>query len=288
METLINNMKKKSMFIILVFMILFSFAFVSAQPPFQTSAIADKSILIESPVIETITANQDFSFHAHLHNSSDGRLLPYSSIDFCLIHIYSPEDGDHLIETNMSKNVNGIDWEYKVLGGNFTEINKQYAGYIYCQTNTTGDLRGGYFEFGFDVTKNGTLLNSSESLIYFILAFGVLLLFGLSFFFMIYTPYANEVNEKGAIIKITKLKYVKLALILLTWVLFTWLLNILIGLSDNFVSLTMYYGFFGFMFDIMNSLALPLGIVIFVISIFEIVRDANIMGNIKKFGSAYK
>jgi hypothetical protein len=105
---------------------------------------------------------------------------------------------------------------------------------------------------------------------------------------MISTPYGNETNEKGAIIKITKLKYVKLALILLTWVLFTWFLNILIGLSDNFVSLTMYYGFFGFMFDVMNRLALPLGIVIFVIAIFEIVRDANIMGNIKKFGSAYK
>ena len=140
----------------------------------------------------------------------------------------------------------------------------------------------------FIITKTGKILETKESLVYFILAFGVLLLFALSFYFMISTPYGNETNEKGAVIKITKLKYVKLALILLTWVLFTWFLNILIGLSDNFVSLTMYYGFFGFMFDVMNRLALPLGIVIFVIAIFEIVRDANIMGNIKKFGSAYK
>lgn len=287
MQTLINNMKKKSMFIILMAIILFSFAFVSAQQSFQTSTNAEKSILIESPIIETITANQDFTFHLHPHNSTDGRLLPYSSIKYCLIHIYSPEDGNHLIETNMSTNGNNIDYEYKVLGGNFTEINKQYAGYMYCETNTT-DLRGGYFEFGFDVTKNGTLLNSSESLVYFILAFGVLLLFILSFYFMISTPYANETNEKGAIIKITKLKYVKLGLILLTWVLFTWVLNILVGLSDNFVSLTMYYGFFGFMFDVMNRLALPLGVVVIIIALFEIVRDANIIGNIKKFGSAYK
>jgi len=135
------------------------------------------------------------------------------------------------------------------------------------------------------ITKSGTLLETGESLTYFILAFGVFLLFVISFYFMIATPYGNEVNEKGAVIKITKLKYVKLALILLTWVLFTWFLNILIGLADNFVVLTMYYGFFGFIFQVMNNLALPLGILILVISFFEIIRDANILGNLKKFGS---
>jgi hypothetical protein len=134
----------------------------------------------------------------------------------------------------------------------------------------------------------GADIETSESLIYFILAFGVLLLFILSFYFMIITPYGNDINEKGAVIKITKLKYVKLGLILFTWVLFTWFLNILIGLSNNFVSLTMYYGFFGFMFDVMNRLALPLGIVIIVIAFFEIIRDANIYENIKKFGSALR
>lgn len=137
-----------------------------------------------------------------------------------------------------------------------------------------------------EITKTGTILKTGESLLYFILAFGVFLLFVLSFFFMITTPYENEVNQKGAVIKITKLKYVKLGLILLTWVLFTWFLNILIGLSDNFVNLTMYYGFFGFIFQTMNNLALPLGLVILVISFFEIIRDADLYGNIKKLGSA--
>lgn len=134
--------------------------------------------------------------------------------------------------------------------------------------------------------KIGSEIKTSEALIYFILAFGVLLLSMISFYFMIATPYENEVNNKGAVIKITKLKYVKLGLILLTWVLFTWFLNILIGLSDNFVSLTMYYGFFGFIFQTMNNLAIPLGLAILVISVFEIIRDADLYENIKKLGSA--
>ena len=278
-------MKKKSYLFTLIFLFLFSLTLVNAQPPFQSST-STISVTVEAPVIETIEANQDFTFHAHPHNSTDGKLLLYSVINYCSIHIYSPTDGEHLIETNMSQNGNGMDYEYTVLGGNFTEVNKQYAVYIYCEVDPGVENRGGFIEYGFDVTKSGTFLNSSESLVYFILAFGVLLLFGLSFYFMIATPYSNETNEKGAVIKITKLKYVKLALILLTWVLFTWFLNILIGLSDNFVSLTMYYGFFGFMFDVMNRLAIPLGILVLVIAGAEIVRDSNVWKEIKKFGSS--
>ena len=157
-----------------------------------------------------------------------------------------------------------------------------YKIQMFCTDGVYSYSNEGYYE----ISKTGKILNQSESQIYFILAFGVLVLFALSFYFLIATPYGNEIDEKGAVIKVTKLKYVKLGLILLTWVLFTWFLNILIGLSDNFVTLTMYYGFFGFIFDVMNRLALPLGIVIFVISMFEIIRDANIMENIKKFGSS--
>lgn len=286
MQNLINNMKKKSNFLILTLLLLFSLTLISAQPPFQTSNTAEKSIIIESPVVETHEANTNYILHAHPHNSSSGKIIPNSDIYFCFINIYEPKTGEHIVETNMSRSISDIEFEYLVLGGNFTEVGKQYAGYIYCEVNVSIEERGGFFEFGFDVTKTGTETKTAESLIYFILAFGVILLFILSFYFMIATPYSNETNEKGEVIKIVKLKYVKLALILLTWVLFTWFLNILIGLSDNFVILTMYYGFFGFMFDLMNNLSLYVGIVVLVIMGFEIVRDANIMDNIKKFGSS--
>lgn len=157
-----------------------------------------------------------------------------------------------------------------------------YKIQMFCTDGIYSYSNEGYY----DITKTGTTLDIGEALTYFILAFGVLLLFLLSFYFMIFTPYGNDLNEKGMVIKISKLKYVKLGLILLTWVLLTWFLNILIGLSDNFVVLTMYYGFFGFIFSTMNNLAIPLGLVILVISLFEIIRDANIMKNISKFGSS--
>lgn len=276
-------MKKQALFILTF---LFLISLVVAQPPFQQSS-GDKSIQIESPVIETVKLNQDFTFHAHPHNSTDGKILPYSVIDYCTIHIYSPSDGEHITETNMSQNGNGFDWEYKVLGGNFTEVNKQYAIYIYCEVNSSIENRGGFLEYGFEVTRNGASLSQSEALIYIVLSFGILLLSIISFYFLIITPYKNTMNEKGTLIlRINKLKYVKLGLVLITWGLFTWFLNIMIGLSENFASLTMYYGLFGGIFWIMNALSLPLAITILVIMFFEIIRDANIHKKIKKLGSA--
>lgn len=161
----------KKIFIFLIFALAL-ISPVLAQPPFQTSSTADKSILIESPVIETHQQNTYLNFHAHPHNSTNGETLNYSVIDYCFIHVYSPSNGEHEIQSLMNPNGNDIDWEYNASGGNFSELG-QYAGYIYCQTNTTGDLRGGYFEFAFDVTPTGEPTNGIQlsSRIFLILFF---------------------------------------------------------------------------------------------------------------------
>ena len=280
MRNLINNMKKKSSFLILTFLFLLSLTFISAQPPFQSNINTIEGLQIFYPQIEVVKQNAEFSLRVHVSNISNGFPLFNNEVD-CRLHLYD-NTGNHTFESGiLEKDSNGYDHEIFISSGNFSRLG-EHAFYIFCNNSILGGEARGTFE----VTQTGVTLDTPESLVYFILAFGVLILFALSFYFMIATEYGNETNEKGEIIKITKLKYVKLALILLTWVLFTWFLNILIGLSDNFVSLTMYYGFFGFMFTIMNSLALPLGVFIIVLSLFEIIRDANIMDNIKKFGSS--
>ena len=183
-----------------------------------------------------------------------------------------------------------------VLGEVIMTRDNTYYNYTFCNTTLLGEYTvNGYgdgggtlntWEYQLGITKTGTILEISEALLYSILAFGVLLLFIISFYFMIAVEYGNDINDQGAVIKLTKTKYIKLGFILLTWVLFTWFLNILIGLSDNFISLTMFYGLFSFVFDVMNRLALPLGIIVLVISLFEIIRDTNIQENLSKFGSS--
>jgi len=275
----INNMEKRSNFLVLLFLLLFSLTFVSSVPPVTTQFVGDLGLNIEASFQPYYKINEPAQIQIHVFNKTNGRLLDNITAsceveltDFngtILIHATPPFEDNHFLMTR-SKDI-------------ITEVGI-YAITIICNSSDVYGWKTTYFE----ATKTGKGFDIEESLVYFILAFGVLILFALSFYFMIATEYGNEIDERGAVIKVTKLKYVKLALILLTWVLFTWFLNILIGLSDNFVSLTMYYGFFGFMFTIMNAVALPLGVVIIVIMLFEIIRDANIMENIKKFGSSYK
>lgn len=267
-----------------VFVIFFLMALVNAQPPFEENVGTLQGLQLFEPRLEVVKQEASFNLHMHVSNITNGVQFPNTAVD-CKVHLYD-NTGNHTFESGvMEKDSNGFDHEIFISSGNFSRLG-EHAYYIFC--NSSNPTLGGEVRGNFEVTKTGTLLDTGEALTYFILAFGVLLLFALGFYFMVALPYENEVNEKGAVIKITKLKYVKLGFVLLTWILLTWFLNILIGLADNFVSLTMYYGFFGFMFQLMNSLAWPIGIIILVIALFELVKDFNLYENIKKLGSALK
>lgn len=259
----------------MAFIFLFSFAFVSAD---KVTQISSTGLVIEYPKFTTVQIGEAFEFNIHVFNASNGLPVTNESVD-CYLHGYY-RNGTHVLKVQLDFEP-PFDFHYTVPKEVFTGGKGAYV--VQCNNS-----EGGFVSGNFDVTRTGFEFTVQEAIVYSILALGVLILFLVSFYFMISTPYSNKKNEKGEVIQITKLKYVKLGLIMLCWVLFTWFLNILIGLSDSFVYLTMYYGFFGFMFDIMNRLALPFGILILVIAGVELVRDSNVLKDIKKFGSSYK
>jgi len=149
---------KKYLFL---FAFLFLISFCIAQPPFQQTTIISKGIQIETPIIETHKFNETFDFHIHAHNATDGLLLTNTTTN-CIIHIYKPSDGGHVIEMNMTFcPTNQVDFEAEIEGGNFTEVG-QYAVLFYCEV--PGEI-GGFFEYAFDVTNEGTTLSLSDSFI---------------------------------------------------------------------------------------------------------------------------
>ena len=274
-------MKKSGIFLLLVVMFMFfSLPLIPAQPPQATQIVInlETGYSIVPPQIFIHEVSQPIHLHFHVFNISNGVRVNNDSVN-CSFELFN-KSGDHLFQIEELAFTDN-EWEIVIREGNFSTLG------TYSYITECNDISiGGFISVDFEVTKTGLELKTSESIVYLLMIFGVLILFLLSFYFMISTPYSNKIDRKGAVIKITKLKYVKLGLILLTWVLFTWILNVLIGLSDNFISLPMYYGFFGFMFDVMNRLALPLGILIIVIALFEIWKDVNIQKAISKFGSS--
>lgn len=272
----------KNIQIFAIILMLFLIPLVPALPT-QTNVNNIISLQVEFPIIEAIKINTDHELSFRVFNISNGLRLDNESV-VCTFNLNDKNGRGIINESFLEFNTINNDWEIIILGANFSEI----GGYNALVDCNDGGF-GGFAEFDIIVTKTGFILDISEALIYFILALGVFFLFILAFYFMLATPYSNKIDEKtGAVIQLTKLKYVKLGFIMLTWVLLTWFLNILVALSGNLVTLSLYSGFFGFMFDLMNRLALPFGIIIIVIGLFEIIRDANLYENLKKLGETMR
>lgn len=194
-------------------------------------------------------------------------------------------------------NITGVTYplnsSFALLGNeSMTDNSNGLFNYSFCDTLTLGQYNvygisdAGDFQLTFTISNLGTNLTTQESIIYLILTLGVFLIFGISLYFAVAIPYGNTTNEKGAVIKVTKAKYFKLFMIGLTYSFFVWLLNILIGVSDNFANLTLYYGFISFLFTIFINLTIPIMVLILIIMGAEIIRDSNVTKTLKRFGSA--
>lgn len=177
--------------------------------------------------------------------------------------------------------------------GNFimTKNNSNY-NYTYCDTSTLGD----YFyttcgnlngintcnNIGFKVTQTGTQASVSEGIIYAISFVGVLLLFVICLYFAITIPFRNTRGDDSKILSVNKFKYIKLGLIPICYGLFNWILNLFLGLSD-LLSLTMYQGFFSFLFSLFVRLSWPFLVLWGIIFLVTLKNDANI-GQLLKRG----
>lgn len=135
----------KKILMLPLFMILISFAFVSAQPPFQVGSF-DEGLTLEVPVIEYLNAYEDFSFNVHVYNSTNGLFIQNENLT-CSIHIYSDNlNGEHIVQDLMSINENNLyDMSYTVSGELLEE--GVYSNVISCNTGEVG----GFFQYGFDV-----------------------------------------------------------------------------------------------------------------------------------------
>ena len=171
-------MKFSFLFFIFLFSLLVLTPLISAPPPFQCGN-PDIGLKIEAPAIEYIEWATDFKFRIHVYNVTDGLLMTNDTVA-CIIHVYDSH-GNHLIETDMGFDSNGIDFKYDALGSNFT-VNNQYAVLYYCYIDPdaqAGIDRGGFLEYPFYVTPSGEVQYSffENPLLLILILIGTMLLF---------------------------------------------------------------------------------------------------------------
>lgn len=275
--------RKRGLPIFIFVFLLMTFLITSVSAVDQTGTF-DAGYEISYPKVNQIIRNSSYVFNFHVYNDTEGVYVTNVTAE-CIFQLYD-SDGNNVLEVNpASFNTNDLEWSVDVHGDNFSELGL-YDYVFQCQDLNLD--QGGFVSIPFEVTTRKIEIPTAEAMIYILLTSSILLLFLLSIYFTVVIPYSNRINEKGMVIKITKAKYFKLALIMLDYILFVWLLNVLIGVSDNFVSLTMYYGFISFIFEILNNLALPFVVFMFIVMIFEVIKDASLYNNLKKLSRAMR
>ncbi len=138
--------------------------------------------------------------------------------------------------------------------------------------------------YDFTITPSGKESSTSESILY---AVFVTILFGLLivlFYFIFVLPGENEKDERGTIIGIVKLKYLKIMLIALVYPLTMILLNLMNGLAVNFVTLSIFSGIIGFLFETMLRGVWVFSIVIVIWILYNLIRDSNVKKKIEQMG----
>lgn len=169
-------MEKKVLTTIFGIFILFSIiSIASAQPP-ADPVINEAGVDINFPLFSVIEQGQEFRFHFHTTNASNGVFLDNNTLT-CSFHL-SNSSGHQIVQVNHHVPMEDdlIDWELRVLGGNFT-IPGPYGWLVDC--NSTAQLIGGSVQNSFEVTPTGTIITIAESFLYgfIILLIGIFLFF---------------------------------------------------------------------------------------------------------------
>jgi len=150
---------------------LFLFTLVSAAPP--QAAQPEYGLDIRTGVADNIKLNDDFDFHAHVFNSSNG--VPIYTDVSCYLHIYNVS-GKHLYEGVDNVVSHTYDYGWDVDGGNFSQVG-QHEYIIQCNNS----ISGGFYAGNFKVTETGGV-EEAGIVVVFLMIFGLVTLF-----FLLYT-----------------------------------------------------------------------------------------------------
>lgn len=161
--------------------------------------------------------------------------------------------------------------------------------YSFCETDLLGVYTYDYFDAeekvyvnDFLVTPSGKVSSVAEAILYFVL---IIIMFAGSvviFYFILILPYQNPTDEEGTVVEITKLKYLKIFLITILYPIVIIILNLMNGLAVNFMSLTIFTGIIGFLFETLLRLAWVWTVIMALWVFYLLIRDTNFRKIIKQ------
>ncbi len=144
--------------------------------------------------------------------------------------------------------------------------------------NGFGDLDGidTVWNYNFEVTPSGLILDEGKAIGYFILLMGVFFMFFLTLWGAIVLPIKNRRNGLDEVIDVDYLKYAKLVFMFLSYTLLMWIINLLLTLSNSFITLSQFSGFFTMTFEILRALMWPIFVLMIIVFFILGARDLKL------------
>lgn len=169
MNKLISKGKGTGLLLFFTFLLFISLVgTISAVAPVTSVAIElNTGLNIDFPKFEEIEQDENFLFHFHVFNISNGVRMDNSTVN-CSFELYN-SGGEEQLEVDNLEYISG-DWRINVSGSNFTRLGN-YAYLVECHTETLG----GFISFPFKVTPTGLSSNLGFYVLILILSFGIII-----------------------------------------------------------------------------------------------------------------
>ena len=194
----------------------------------------------------------------------------YCAVGLCNITLFYPNNSIYLNNQEMTNQYSFFNYTITTETlGNYN-CNALCCDGVYCNIN----------KCDFIITPSGTELTTPQSILYSVGLILSLVIFFLTLYASIVTPFKNGRDEHGKIISINNLKWVKVGFIALTYFMLLFVVGLADGIFRNFLSVVGINMFFNWIYMILLSLLYPLFVVgivlIFVIYIVDYVAKKKL------------
>lgn len=206
---------------------------------------------IQTPQMDTVPINSNLNLHAHVINGTNGRPLNSSDVT-CVIHLYNNLDSHiGIVYSNYTTFEEKYDFSFKI-NNNFTTP-KFYTYILQCNNSIVGCFTSGTIE----ATPNGYSLTTEKSILFFMFAVFVFLIFLLCLYWTIVLPYQDTKNDEGEVISINDLKYLKIFLSVMSYIILWMFFGMMNGIFSNYMYEIGIGNYFDWAYNIMLAFIWP-------------------------------
>lgn len=143
-------------------------------PPFQSSGTTTPSLTITYPKVSYFPESTNITLNFHVYNSTNH--IVTNETTSCILHLYSSQNGTHLIEGALSFNSNNLDFYYTIPSTEFEDRN-EYPYLVQC----TDSIEAGFLSAELSINGSGEEPTLTSVLIY-VLPILLLLIFSVILF----------------------------------------------------------------------------------------------------------